>query len=83
MIVFLCVTKYDAKHLEVSKNIKLSKVQGFIFVSKIICYKPCTTNQKQNLKKKKKNKEMENKQRETNLVKKYYKPKRSKVKSQK
>jgi hypothetical protein len=65
-----------AKHLQVSKNIKLSKVQEFMFVSKTTCNKPYTTNQKQKeLKQKNKrheieNKRNENKQREKNLLKK-------------
>jgi hypothetical protein len=36
-------------------KIKLSKIQGFMFVSKTIHNKPCTTNQK--IKKEKKEKE--------------------------
>jgi hypothetical protein len=77
MIVLLCIIKYDAKHLQVSKDIKLLKIQGFMFISKTICYKPCTTNQKQkklnkgtkDMKLKKRNGNY--KQREKNLLKKY------------
>ncbi len=41
---FRCTIKYDAKHLQVNKDTKLSKnlFKGFMFVSKTICNKPCT-----------------------------------------
>jgi hypothetical protein len=39
----MCIIKYDAKHLKVNKDTKLSKIlfKGFMFGSKTIYDKPC------------------------------------------
>jgi len=43
VMIFRCIIKYDAKHLKVNKDTKLSKIlfKGFMFGSKTIYDKPC------------------------------------------
>jgi hypothetical protein len=44
VMILLCTTKYDVKHLQANKNTK-KLFKRFMFVSKTIYNKPCTTNQ--------------------------------------
>jgi len=70
-MILRCTIKYDAKHLQVNKDTKLSKklFKGFMFGSKTIYNKPCATQLETNVfikMKKKRGKTKKNKKNKKN-----------------